>query len=117
MILENGSDPDDYEPPHGTGVGALLIGPAILLGALIAILLPALFGCAPASSDTVGLTNAKGDAVAVTFPIQSYTPEFSAKLAAELKAAPPELAQFTVDALKLRCAIKPSLPYCADLLK
>jgi hypothetical protein len=56
-------------------------------------------------------------AVTVTFPLVTYSPEFSHKIASQLADAPPELSQVVIDYEKLRCAINPKLPVCADLLK
>lgn len=96
----------------------LWVTPLILIFAALIAILSAVYGCAagPEQAPT-GLTNAQGTPFAVTFALASYTPEFSAKVAAQLRAAPPELAAFVVDAEKLRCAIKPQMAVCADLLK
>lgn len=70
-----------------------------------------------APAPATALQDANGNAVAVTYPLAQYAPAFSAKVAAELKTAPPELAQVVVDYEKLRCEINPQLTVCKDLLK
>lgn len=101
--------------PNSDGLGHFLIGPIVILAMIALVLMSALWGCAPAQP--VGMTDADGVAVVTTFPLVTYSAEFSTKVSRQLRAAPPELSKVVVDYLKLRCAIKPDLPYCADLLR
>lgn len=84
-----------------------MVTPAIIGFALLIVLLSMLYGCAA------------GPQAATYAPpaLVTYSPEFAAKLALQLRSAPPELGVFAVDYIKLRCAIKPEMTVCADLLK
>jgi hypothetical protein len=95
-------NPHDADLPPSGAWGAVL-WPLFIGLALALVIIGALYGCAPAPQPPPQLV--------------TYSPEFAKALAGQLRTAPPELATFAVDYIKLRCTIKPEMAVCTDLLK